>query len=147
MVKGRSVFENCPDDTTFILNPYSIPSKVFTPSEIKKLINGELFKPDEERQIKAGKNILISSPKESTTVIAEAIRKYCSTRREINGAYLALMEDTSSTELPHLIVGLEVKSNIHEIFGELTEVIRPNIANGEPVDMIDISETQKYQGN
>ncbi len=143
VVRGKSIFENCPDDITIVLNPYSIPTKEFTPLEIRKLVNGELFKPDQTRQARMESNILISQPKVDPISLAESIRKYCVTRREIRGAYLALMEDTSSEELPHLIVGLEINGNIKEIFGELTEVIRPNIPNGEPIDMIDISGNSK----
>lgn len=139
ILKGKSVFENCPDNTTFVLNPYSTPSKEFTPSEIQKLISGELFKPDQQIPIKPGKNILISMPKENTSVIAESIRKYCTTRREISGAYLALMKDTLSEESAHLIIGLVVKGDLRQIFGELTEAIRPNIPKGEPVDMVDLN--------
>lgn len=142
-LNGRTIFENCPAGTQFVLNPYSVPSKEFTAEEIRQLLNGSLYQPDQQRQAVVGNNIIITTPLTYPTAMAEAIRKYCATRKEITGAYLALMEDTSINEAPHLIIGLEVKGNLPQIFGELNGAIKPHILVGEPVDMVDLSGSRK----
>lgn len=144
-IKGRTIFENSPNPTTFVLNPFSVPSKEFTPEEVQTLLSGKFYQPDQERKATMGNNILISAPDTYPTAMAQAIIKYCTTRKEVSGAYLALMEDTSSDEAPHLLIGLNVKGNLREIFGELNHAIRPHIAVGEPVDMVELSSSKKYQ--
>jgi hypothetical protein len=74
--------------------------------------------------------------------LVETLKRYCDTREEIKAAYLALMHESLSNEAPHLLIGLQMLSNVKEIFGEVAETIRTLIPNGEPVDMIDVSKNR-----
>ncbi len=139
-MRARELFKIFSHPKTFLLNPFSRPSKELLPEEIQGLLNGNLFQPDEIRNIKAGTNISMGIPAVYPTNLAETIRKYCNTSEEIKGAYLALMHDSESNETPHLIIGLDVKGNLKQIFGEVGDIIKSHVKDGEPVDMINVSE-------
>jgi hypothetical protein len=139
-MKGKVIFDMFKEPPIILLNPYSRPSKEFLPDEIKKIREGELFKPDEEHTIKAGVNISLGIPANYPTELVGTLKKYCDTRVEVKAAYLGLMHDSSSKEAPHLLVGLDITNNAKEIFGEVGETIRAHIPEGEPVDMINVSD-------
>lgn len=138
-LNGKVMFEMFKNAPMILLNPYSRPSKEFLPDEIKKLIDGELFKADEERQIKPGTSIQLGIPANYPNDLVASLKKYCDTREEIKGGYLALVSGLSSDEPPHILIGLELMESSNEIFGEVAEAISGHIPEGEAVDMINVA--------
>lgn len=138
-LKGKVIFEMFKNAPTILLNPYSRLSKEFLPDEIKKLRDGELFKADEERLIKTGTNMQLGVPANYPNDLVAALKKYCDTREEIKGGYLALITELSSNEPPHILIGLDLMEDNNKIFGEVAEVIRTHIPKGEAVDMMNVA--------
>ena len=139
-MKGRAAFAMFKDPTTFLLNPYSRPSKELLPNEIQKLLSGEIFSSGKEMKIKAGSTIILGLPSKYPIALTETLKKYCDTREEIKSAYLALMHDESSGEPPHLLVGVDLTDHNKQIFAEIGETIIAFVPEGEPIDMINVAE-------
>jgi hypothetical protein len=146
-MKGKAVFDLFKEPKTILLNPYSRPSKEFLPDEIKQLRTGEFYTDDEVLHRKAGETIHLGIPAKYPTELVESLKKYCDTREEIKGAYLALIHVLKSGESPHIIIGLDLTEFKKEIFGEVSEAIRPHVAKDDFVDMINVAENDETSRN
>lgn len=143
VIKGQAIFDMFPNPPRMFLNPYSRPAKEFLPDEIIKLRTGQLFDVDEEWFMKKGATVEIGMPTNYPTELASALKKYSETREEVTEVYLALMRNSQTNEKPNLLIGIKADKNVKEIFGEVAEIIRPNVAKDEPVDMIDLTANDR----
>jgi len=147
-MKASVIFEMFKDKATFILNPYSKVSKELLPEEIRQLRTNGFFSPDEISTIEAGETISLGIPAKYPVNVAESLKRYCGTKKQIRGAYLAVITVDSAGKSPHLLLGIDAnKTNTQEIFSEIGEVVRPYLGEGEIIDMLDLSDktnTTKY---
>jgi len=140
-MKGRAILETFSNSFTVWLNPYSFPSKEIIPEEIKRLLEGD-YEKFENHTMKPGSTYRLGTPAKYPTAMVETLKKYCETREEIKGAYLAFFQDMTIKELPHFLVGLEITENVSEVFGEVGVTIRNYLKEGEPLDMLNVSQSE-----
>jgi len=141
-LKASVIFEMFKDKATFILNPYSKVSKELLPEEIRQLRTNGLFETKEMSTIAAGETVSLRLPSIYPVNLVESIKRYCGTKKEIKGAYLAEITIESSKNSPYLLLGIEDNmTNTQEIFSELGVVIRPYLGEGEIIDMVSLSDT------
>ncbi len=137
-MNGRSLLE-ATQGATLILNPFSDFGKELTPSEIQRLLNGSIFKPQEQQDLKKNTRVRIGQPAQIPDGLEKSLIEFAKTRNEIDSVYIAMTERVDSGEYPSLIIGLKVTNNEQEVLGELGEAIRPYISEGKHIDMMKIS--------
>jgi len=140
-LNAKVIFEMFPEGTVFVLNPYSKVSKELLPNEIKSLVSNELYKPSDIFKVKSGEIILLGEPADYPINLVEALKRYFDTRKEIKGAYLALIDIKSDNTKPHFLLGLDIpRGNLKEIFGEACEIAKPYLEKDQPIDMLNTAE-------
>jgi hypothetical protein len=140
-LKASVIFQLFDNKTAFILNPYSNISKELLPEEIGLMKSGNLFGSGEVQEILPNENILIGVPAIFSINLVETLKRYFETRPEIKGAYLALINNKSINDSPHLLLGIDsLKGTWKEISSELMEIARPYLQENEVIDFLDLSE-------
>ncbi len=146
--KANVIFKMFSDKTKFIINPYSRVNKELLPEEVRQLLANELYETDEVLQIKAGETILLSVPANYPVNLVETLKRYFDTRKEIKGAYLALMYNKSNGESPHLLLGMDIpKENMKDVFGEIGAIAKPYLKDKEPFDMVGVTDSSPTSKN
>ena len=127
-LNAKVIFEMFKNNETFILNPFSGVSKELLSEEIKDILNDNLYKIEEVVTVNANENILLGIPADYPHDLVETLKRFFDTKKEIIGAYLALMRIESIEEKPHLLLGIEIsKGNEEEIFGETGSILKQNL--------------------
>lgn len=144
-MNGRSLFETT-KGATLVLNPFSDFGKELTAPEIERLLDGSVFKPQEQHEIKKETKVRIGQPANIPNGLEKSLTEFAKTRNEIESIYIAMIERVGSVEHPSLMVGLKITGNEQEVFGELGEAIRPHISEGKHIDMMKISGNDGLSG-
>jgi hypothetical protein len=137
-MNGKTLFEST-KGLTLLLNPYSDYGKELLATEIDNLLTGKMFQPDAIEKIKKSSKIRLGQPSEFPTDMVKSIKAYCSKRNEIELAYIAMIERPDTNEPPHLLVALKINKNEEQIFGEISQAIKPHIKEGDFVDFMPLS--------
>jgi len=138
-LNGRDLLELTKGDA-LILNPFSDFGKEFTPDEIKSLLDGTLFNPNIHETTKDTR-VQLGIPAQLPVGFENSLIEFSKTRIEIDSTYVAIIDRIDSGEGPNLIVGLKIESNEKEIFGELSNALRPYVKNGKHIELTRITGT------
>jgi SseB protein C-terminal domain/SseB protein N-terminal domain len=142
-IKARVIFEMF-KNTTFIINPYSNIKKELLPDEIEFLLNGTLFEPGKEQQVKPHEEILLGIPEEIPVNLIETLKRYFGTWSGVKGVYLALITFKSRKDPPNLILGIDCSNDLSKEFSaELSEIIKGYLKGDEVMDYVKIKRFNK----
>lgn len=123
--------------TGLVLNPGAAYGKEFTPEEIAALLDGSLFRRGEEREVKAGEQVLLAQPARYPHELVRALRSFLAGQPAVRAAYLAQMHRPTLGDSPHLVIGID--GDLAAIAGEIGLVAREVLGEGEIVDLIPIA--------
>ncbi len=143
LLPARSLFE-LTKGATLVLNPYSLYGKEFPPPEVEALLIGGSNRLPEQRITQKDTQVLLGQPKEYPSRMVDALTTFFSGRGHVKAAYLALMQDPSRDEKPHLVLGIlmdDGEAHFDEtLFREAGNVAADTVSAGEIVDLYRINE-------
>lgn len=143
-LNARSIFKMFNSDTDFIINPYSIIRKELLAIEVKSLLEGDFFKPDDEQIIQPNEDILIGMPTDYPINLVETLKRYFDLRPVVKSAYLALIENKTRREFPHLLLGVDCKKGSWpEIQVGLTILVKDYLKDDEIMDFVHIQSSEE----
>lgn len=128
--------------TTLFLNPKSDYGKEFTPYEVEQLLNDGLNQKPIQRLIEKETEILIGQPENYPIEMVDSLIKLLTKHKNVERAYLALMQDASVDEKPHLIIGIEAHGEIEKIISEVGNVAADSASDNEAVDIFRIKSNE-----
>ena len=146
-LNAKIIFETFNNETSYIINPYSPISKELLADEIKSLLNGNFYKSGAEQFLKPNEDILLGVPADYPINLIETLKRYFRKKPDVKGSYLALIENKSKKEFPHLLLGVDCKKDSwSEISGELAILVRDYLKASEIMDFIRINTGDGLSG-
>ncbi len=138
-LNAKIIFEMINNDKSYIINPYSSISKELLADEVKSLLRGDFFKSGEEQFFQPNEEYLLGIPADYPINLIETLKRYFSKNLDVKGSYLAVIENKSKGDFPHLLLGVDCKNDRwQEISGELDIIVRDYLKNGKVMDLIHI---------
>jgi hypothetical protein len=119
---------------TLVLNPRTPYGKELLPEEVRDLLAGELDRGPAEANIPKNTRVSLGQPAEYPTRMVDALRQLLPRHPNVKRAFLALIHVTSSSEKPHLIIGIEADGDVERALAEVGGVARDTAPTG-PVDL------------
>jgi hypothetical protein len=137
----RNLFARYPN-TSFLLNPGSDYGKEFVPTEVKRLLSGELGEGVDEITIPEGQQLLLGHPKQIPTELIAALAREFSATPAVRGAWLMLAMRADQAEQSWML-GVDHKGSWQSVLDAITRAVGGNILNGRMLDAmpLDASET------
>ncbi|WP_215778137.1 enhanced serine sensitivity protein SseB C-terminal domain-containing protein [Paludibacterium sp. B53371] len=120
------------------LNPGSDCGKSFEAAEIRELLASGLTHAPEQREIREQTSVLLGQPLHDPQDLKQALSTLLLKHPPVQRAYLALMHDTSQSEQPHLVIGLEGEGDIEQVLREAGNVLADLLPAGEVADLLQI---------
>lgn len=110
--------------TCLVMNPGLDYGKVFVPEEVKRLLDGSLFQPQERYVAREAEQVVIGEPSDYPSELVSALaRLYCSLS-QVNRAWVAFYHNSTRDKEGGLLVGLDVDAHqFDKISGESGVVI------------------------
>lgn len=124
--------------TGLALNPGSEYGKQFTASEVSNIIDGSIWEPNKKYKVEKETQILIGQPANYPNKLADALKTYFKTKKEVLSAYLAHFHNPDSGEPPHTLIGVLATDNWDEIMASAGMIVNDVEIPDPPVDFIRI---------
>lgn len=136
---ARSLFEMTLG-ATLVLNPKSNYGKEFLPQEVEQLLSSGLSQAPSRRVVEKKTKVLLGQPANYPSKMIDSLTQLLAKHSNVKKAYVAVMQDTSVDEKPHLIVGIDVDGDVEKIMREAGSVAGDTAPDGEPVDLYRVTE-------
>ena len=119
-----------------VLNPGSDYGKEFTASEITQMLDG--WNTVTTRVTDQPAQVLLGQPAQYPQVMTETLSRLFRTHKEVESAYLALMDTQNPEDPPHLLVGVKATGNWQETLTSASLTLAGLEIPNAPVDFIHI---------
>lgn len=83
--------------------------------------------------------VLLGQPENYPTKMVESLTRLLAKHSNVKKAYIALMQNTSIDESPHLIIGIEAEGDIEKVISEVGSVAADSAPEGEVVDLFRVN--------
>lgn len=127
-------------DTSLILNPGAPYGKVLTPSEIAGMLHEGGVSGVEPIEIDAGQRVVIGEPEMFPQEFADALCRYFKRNREVECAYIGLIQLAGDTAPPHTLVAVDATGNLNELFAGIGVIAAGVSIPNPPVDAIPLRD-------
>lgn len=127
-----------------LLNPGSPYGKHFTADEVRGLLDGSLFQPQETWVAQKPEQMLIGKPARYPDKFVAALQTLFASRRNVRRAYLALIHIPSRNEAPNLLLAIDVEGDLGPVAADCGIVARETLEPGEFTDIATPSIAPDY---
>jgi SseB protein C-terminal domain/SseB protein N-terminal domain len=124
-----------------VLNPNFEYGKEFLPQEIEQMLDGSIFAPGQTTIVPKDTQVLIGQPAVFPNELVKALSDYFATIPLVNRAYLAQYHDPQNDEKPHLLIGIDAKSDWGKIIGDAGMIASNVMGKGELVDFLRLDDS------
>ena len=140
-VKGRAFLEMVVGEP-IIVNPFSKVYKELIPLEISEMLNGSIFNSLQNKTVANAKmDVLIGHPKETPTLLLEALVPDLKANATINAAYLGWVYNPVTDSKPHYIFAIESNgANFESIAKQVSETTQKHLQGDDFVDIIQLEK-------
>src|SRR6266516_1308497 len=122
--------------SNLVMNPRSDYGKEFAPAEIEALLSAGVNQLPTQRVVEKVTDVLLGQPANYPTDMVASLTALFANHSNVKAAYLALIQDRSVAEAPHLIVGIEAEGDFENVVREAVTVAADTAPKGEPVDLV-----------
>ncbi|MBS2100829.1 enhanced serine sensitivity protein SseB C-terminal domain-containing protein [Carboxylicivirga linearis] len=137
VIKGQDLFDFT-RGATFILNPYSDYGKELIPQEIESLLNGSIYKQNDEMTIQSNTEVHIGQPANYPDKLVNELKLLFKNRPFIKAAYLAAIKMDNNEKLPHLVIAIDLEGELRDISKEAGPLVEKFLDKNEIVDFMQI---------
>lgn len=136
-IKGQDLFDFT-RGATFILNPYSDYGKELIPQEIESLLNGSIYKQNNEMTIQSDTEVQIGQPANYPDKLVNELKLLFKNRPFVKAAYLAAIKMDKKEKLPHLVIAIDLEGELRDISKEAGPLAEKFLDKNEIVDFMQI---------
>jgi len=135
----------------FVLNPGHMVVKVFSPEEVRAVLNGTIFKMIEDDfktsrpiqvPLQKGTGVSLGRPKEIPTALMDKLAKHFKATGYVEEAFIGQIHVPSSGQPPHLLICLKLRENSGKTFDQVSVDLGPTIRSAlskeEFLDIVDV---------
>jgi hypothetical protein len=120
-----------------VINPGSEVTKEFTFEEIKALINGTLFVPQNEVQFEKDSEVTVFTPVNYPEELADRLNKLFSIEGDVVKAYLLQYERGGNDGIKYM-VAVETEGSFERIAGKAIITAEGSVAKGVSIDFVEM---------
>lgn len=124
-----------------ILNPGLAYGKEFTKEEIKSILDGSIWQPQERWQAEKSTGVLLGQPANYPSELVAALSRYFEETKEVKKAYLAHFSNPARNEKAHTLIAIEVTSNWESVAAGAGMVAQGVRVPDPPVDFLQLQGT------
>lgn len=137
-LQGRSLFEILTQHPQpAVLNPGAPYGKELNVDEIRRIADGSILK-TEGRVVQKATEVLLGQPAKYPSELVATLSKLFTKHPSVEASYLAQIHDPSTSEKPHLIIGIEASGDFQRIVGEAGMTAQGILGDEEFVDFIQV---------
>ena len=119
-----------------VLNPGAEYGKVFLADEVRRMLDGTLWRPDEPRVVQQATEVLLGQPARYPTELADALGRLFRGNASVQQAYIAHFYDPSTGEPAHTLVAVEATGDWDRVVAEAGMVAAGIQVPDPPVDFV-----------
>jgi len=143
---GENIFKKF-QNMHIILNPKSEYEKIFSPDEIKDLLDGKLLSKLSELHLEAGNQFKFIQPKKFPKEFSKILSQIMKNNPEIKKAYLAYVLDDNSKTGFRVIIAIDAICDIRNITPYLFNFLNTYNLLSEDINMIDFISYNDLSGS
>lgn len=124
----------------FLLNPGADVSKLITPSEASSILNVSAVRMQSET-IPAGATVRMWEPKHRPTHITEALTHFFESRKDVDAAYVVVMQIPETSPDCWFTIGLEMSGNADAIGRDAAPILNSVLRSEDRVQFMALSNS------
>ncbi len=122
-----------------ILNPNLEYGKEFPAPEIESILDGSIFNVNQTYTVEEGSHIFLGQPSDYPNALVTALSQFFQKQASVRAAYLAQLFNSELDEPPHLVIGIDTKSDIETVVSKANLILEEVISEKEYIDFFQIS--------